>query len=266
MVAAVIIVALVAPYIAPLDPYEQTLTSRLKPPMWVDEVGRTHWLGTDQLGRDVLSRLILGSRISLLVAVSAVPISALVGTLTGLVSGYVGGRLDELIMRLVDIQLALPFILLILAVIAVLGPSLLNMIIVLGVTGWAQYARLVRGETLSIRRREFILATRALGASDVSIMFRHVLHNVISPVIVLVTLSVPRVIVAEASLSFLGLGIQPPTPSWGGMLSQGREYMWNAWWLSTFAGLFISTTVLGINMLGDWIRDELDPHLRHVGR
>lgn len=262
---AVLLTAVFADFLAPLDPLEQSLVDRLKPPMWVGMRGEVHYLGTDQLGRDVLSRLIFGSRVSILVAIGAVPISASLGLLVGILSGYLGGRLDEILMRLADIQLALPFILLILAVIAVLGPSLLNMIVVLGVTGWAHYAKLVRGDTLSVRQRDFILAAKAVGVRAGRIMLRHILPNILSPVIVLVTLSVPRVIIAEASLSFLGLGIQPPTPSWGGMLSQGRQYIWNAWWLSTFPGILISLTVLGVNMLGDWLRDELDPRLRHSG-
>lgn len=266
IVATVLIVAALGPSLAPLNPLEQNLTGRLKPPLWVNAAGQVHYLGTDQLGRDVLSRIIAGSRVSILVAAGAVPISAVLGTLLGVLSGYIGGRVDELLMRLVDIQLALPFMLLILAVVAVLGPGLLNMILVLGMTGWAHYTKLVRGDVLSIRHREFILAARALGAGGGRIMARHVLPNVLSPVIVLITLSVPRVIVAEASLSFLGLGIQPPTPSWGGMLSQGREFIWNSWWLSTFSGLAISLTVLGVNLLGDWLRDELDPRLRQSGQ
>ncbi|MFW6116314.1 MAG: ABC transporter permease [bacterium] len=254
--------AVFAPFIAPCDPLKPDLVARLKPPMWEDDAGEVHVLGTDQLGRDVLSRIIFGSRVSLLVALGVVPISSILGVSVGLISGYVGGILDDVLMRLGDIQLSLPFMLLVLAVVAAVGPSLRNVILILGIVGWVRYAKLVRGEVLSLREREFILAARSIGAGTGRIVFRHLLPNVMSPAVVLVTLAIPQIIVAEAGLSFLGLGIQPPTPSWGEMLSAGREYIWTAWWLSTFAGIAISIVVLGANMLGDWVRDEMDPRVR----
>jgi len=258
--------ALLAPWVSPHNPLVQDINQRLQPPLWVNAQGERYLLGTDQLGRDVLSRLIYGSRVSLLVAFTSVPLSALLGVLLGLISGYHLGFADEFLMRLVDIQLAIPFILLALAVMAVLGPSLPNLIIVLTVTTWVHYAKLVRGEVLSVRERDFVTAAFALGATHSRIILRHILPNILSTVIVLTTLNLPRMIIAEAGVSFLGLGIQPPTPSWGGMLSEGQEYVWTAWWLSTLAGLTISLTVLGANLLGDWLRDALDPRLRSPAR
>ncbi len=251
-----------APAIAPRDPVAQEIALRLKPPGWTAAAGPIYLLGTDHLGRDILSRLIFGARISLIIGLSAVTVAGTLGTLIGLVAGYSGGRVDDFCMRLTDTMLAMPFILLALAVIAVLGPSLRNIIFVLGITSWVSYARVVRAEVLSLRTREFVAAARALGGGGRRIVFRHLLPNVLTPVIVIATLEVARMIILESALSFLGLGVQPPTPTWGGMLADGRAYLSTAWWLATFPGLSIMLTVLGINLLGDWLRDVLDPRLQ----
>ncbi len=254
--------AVLAPWISPFDPTYQSVTQRLKPPAWRDAEGRLFVLGTDHLGRDILSRLIFGARISLVIGVSAVALAGTLGTLLGLIAGFRGGAVDDLCMRLTDTMLAMPFILLALAVIAVLGPSLRNIIFVLGITSWVSYARVVRAEVLTLRTREFIAAASALGSSGRRIIFRHLLPNVLTPVIVIATLEVARMIILESALSFLGLGVQPPTPTWGGMLADGRAYLSTSWWLATFPGLSIMVTVLGINLLGDWLRDILDPRLQ----
>jgi peptide/nickel transport system permease protein len=254
--------AVLAPLVAPTDPTAQEITSRLKPPGWSSPEGQLSALGTDHLGRDILSRLIFGARISLVIGLSAVAIAGTLGTLMGLAAGYRGGRVDDLCMRLTDTMLAMPFILLALAVIAVLGPSLRNIIIVLGITSWVSYARVVRAEVLTLRTREFVAAAQVLGGGGGRIVFRHLLPNVLTPVIVIATLEVARMIILESALSFLGLGIPPPTPTWGGMLADGRAYLSTAWWLATFPGLCIMLTVLGINLLGDWLRDVLDPRLQ----
>jgi peptide/nickel transport system permease protein len=221
-----------------------------------------HLLGTDQVGRDLLSRMIYGGRVSLLVGVSAVLLSSTIGVLLGVTAGYAGGRVDWVIMTLVNVMLTFPFVLLALAVISVLGPSLVNMIIVLGVAGWPIYARVVRAESMSIREREFVLAGRALGMSHARIVFRQILPNLVSAIVVIATLQVAQVIILESFLSVLGLGIQPPTPAWGNMLGEGRVYMLNSWWIATFPGLAIFLTTLVINLMGNALRDWLDPHMR----
>lgn len=261
VVVVVLLAALFAPWIVPFDPLEQDINQRLKEPGWQTAAGRVHLLGTDHLGRDILARVIFGSRIALVVGLSAVLISGVLGMAVGLVSGYFGGKVDDFFMRLADVQLAFPFILLAIAVIGVLGPSLRNIIIVIGVSSWVVYARVVRGEVLSIREREFVQAAIALGSRDGRILLRHVLPNAFTPWLVVATLDMARVIVIESALSFLGLGVQPPTPTWGGMLADGRVYLSTAWWLATFPGLAILVTVLGINLLGDGLRDTLDPRL-----
>ena len=262
VVLAVLVAAVFASFVSPFDPLAQDIGQRLKEPGWQDAQGRIHPLGTDHLGRDILSRIIHGSRIALSVGLAAVAISGVLGMAVGLVSGYFGGRVDDFFMRLADIQLAFPFILLAIAVIGVLGPSLRNIIIVIGVSSWVVYARVVRGEVLSIREREFVQAAVALGSRDYRVLVRHVLPNAFTPWLVVATLDMARVIVLESALSFLGLGVQPPTPTWGGMLADGRVYLSTAWWLATFPGLAILVTVLGINLLGDGLRDTLDPRLK----
>jgi peptide/nickel transport system permease protein len=263
VVVVVAVAAVTAPLLSPFDPTEQDLGDlRLKAPGFRDAGGRVHLLGTDHLGRDLLARVIYGARPALLVGFAAVAISGLIGMAAGLVSGYFGGRLDDLFMRLADIQLAFPFILLAIAVIGVLGPSLTTIIIVIGVSSWVVYARIVRGAVLALREREFVQAARALGSGDGRVLLRHILPNALTPWLVVATLDMARVIVIESALSFLGLGVQPPTPTWGGMLADGRVYITTAWWLATFPGLAILVTVLGINLFGDGLRDTLDPRLK----
>jgi peptide/nickel transport system permease protein len=257
----VVIGALFSPVIAPYDPKAQALERRLTPPAFAGG-SREHLLGTDQLGRDLFSRIVYGARVSLLVGLTAVLLAGLSGITLGILSGMLGGFVDKSIMRLADIQLALPFILFALAVMAVLGPGLRNVILVLGITGWVVYGRVVRSETLSLREKEFVEASRALGHGHFKIIRRHILPNIMPTAIVLATLQVANMIIAEASLSFLGLGIEPDIPSWGSMLADGRGYISTAWWVATFPGLAIMFTVLSINLIGDWLRDSLDPRLK----
>jgi peptide/nickel transport system permease protein len=261
VVMLVVVAALGAPLIAAYDPTEQNITDRLKPPGSLDTAGRAHVLGTDHLGRDIMARVLYGARPALMVGFAAVAISGVLGMMVGLFSGYFGGRIDDVFMRLADIQLAFPFILLAIAVIGVLGPSLPVIIVVIGVSSWVVYARVVRGAVLSLREREFVQAAHALGSRDGRILLRHILPNAFTPWLVVATLDMARVIVIESALSFLGLGVQPPTPTWGGMLADGRVYISTAWWLATFPGLAILVTVLGINLFGDGLRDTLDPRL-----
>jgi ABC-type dipeptide/oligopeptide/nickel transport system permease subunit len=266
LVAAVVMLAIgvvtvLAPWVAPHDPLNVNIRHRLAPPAWMEGGASDHLLGTDQVGRDLLARVIYGGRVSLVIGVSAVLISATLGVLLGLTAGYFGRRADWTIMTLVNIMLTFPFVLLALAVIAVLGPSLLNMIIVLGVADWPLYARVIRAETLSTRERDFVVAGRALGMSHARIIFRQILPNLVSVIVVIATLQVARVIILESFLSFLGLGVQPPTPAWGNMLGEGRVYMLNSWWIAAFPGLAIFVTTLAINLLGNALRDWLDPHM-----
>jgi peptide/nickel transport system permease protein len=249
----------VAPWIVPHDPLAVNIRHRLAPPAWMAGGATQHLLGTDQVGRDLLSRVVYGGRVSLAVGVGAVLISVTIGVLGGLGAGYAGGWTDAVIMTLVNVILTFPFVLLALAVIAVLGPSLANMILVLGVAGWPVYTRVVRAETLAIREREFVLAGRALGMSHARLVFRQILPNLVSAITVIATLQVAQVIIAEAFLSFLGLGTQPPTPAWGNMLGEGRVYMLNSWWIAAFPGLAIFVTTLAINLMGNALRDWLDP-------
>ncbi|MDN7133531.1 ABC transporter permease [Halomonas sp. MC140] len=234
---------------------ELNLAYRLTPPL--TEAGFP--FGTDPLGRDVLARVIIGGEISLKVGVYSALGAVVIGIIMGLISGYYGGFVDMIVMRFADVQLALPFILLAITFIAVIGGGLTNMIILLIISQWVQYARLVRGSVLSLRDREFILAAKAIGVKDIRILFQHLLPNLIGPVIVLMTLNVANNILLESSLTFLGLGVDPVIPSWGGMLAEGRTYLQTAWWVSVFPGLAILLTVLGLNLLGDWLRDALDP-------
>ena len=262
IVGLVIVAALAAPLLATTDPIDQDLTVVLKPPFWLEDGSLHHPLGTDHLGRDVYSRLVYGAQISLTISVLAALLGAAVGVAAGLVAGYRGGRVDTVIMRIVDLNLAFPLILLALAVVALLGASLRNLVIVMSITTWMIYARVVRGLSLTLREQEFVQAVRALGAHDGRIIARHVLPNVLAPVMVIWTLEVARVILMESALSFLGLGVPPPTPTWGRMLAEGRDYLTVAGWISIFPGIAIMVTVLGINFLGDGLRDLLDPRLR----
>ena len=251
-----------APSLAPYDPCRQELADRLQPPFWVEGGSREYLLGTDDLGRDILSRMMYGVRISLLVGGLAVLLSGAIGVSLGLLSGYFGGWVDDLLMRVCDVQLSIPLTLLAIAVIAVVGSSLPTLIAVLGFTQWVMYARIVRGEALSIREKEFVEASRAIGATNLRIIRTCILPNALPTILVTATLRMATVIMIEAGLSYLGLGIQPPNPSLGSMLSEGRQYLATAWWLGTFPGLAIMLIVLGINLLGDGLRDLLDPRSR----
>jgi len=262
VLASIVLLAIFADRVAPAGPTAQDITVRLRPPALI---GGT-WsrpLGTDELGRDVLSRLLYGGRVSLTVGLLAVAVSCPLGVAIGLTSGFFGGWVDRTLMRLTDIQLAIPTILLAMALVTVLGPGVANLIITLSITGWTIYARLIRGETLALRGRDFVEATRASGAGEARIMFRHVLPNVISPVIVVATFAVGSMVVLEATLSFLGIGVPLRVATWGSMLNSGRTYLKSAWWITAFPGLAIFVTVLAINALGDSMRDALDPRLRN---
>lgn len=251
-------------FLAPHDPIKGSLSVRLKPPMWSPGGSIEYPLGTDKVGRDVLSRIIYGARVSLRVSLEAIIVSGAIGTALGLMSGYFGGRVDAFIMRLVDISLGLPIILVALVFVAAVGPSFTTVVAVITVLLWARYARQVRGETLSIKERDFIARARVAGASHFRIMFRYILPNVTNSLIVLATLQVGFVILLESSLSFLGAGIPRPTPAWGLMVADGRELIVTAWWISMFPGIAIMLTVLSLNLVGDWLRDHLDPKLKNV--
>ncbi|MFB0527445.1 MAG: oligopeptide ABC transporter permease [bacterium] len=249
------VVAVIAPFIAPFNPNQQDVLHRLEPP------SPKHPLGTDDLGRDLLSRIIYGTRISLLVGFVAIGIAIMIGSFLGLLSGYFGGWLDAVIMRFVDIMLCFPTFFLILMVIAFLEPNIWNVMAVIGLTGWPGLTRLVRGECLSVREREFIQAAKVLGLSNIRVMFVHLLPNVMAPILVTATLGIGGAILTESALSFLGLGVQPPTPSWGNILTAGKDYITMAWWLSLYPGLAILFTVLAYNLLGEGLRDVLDPRM-----
>ena len=253
--------ALFAPQLAPHDPILISLSDRLNPPVFAG--GSTiYLLGTDSLGQDILSRIIYGGRISLLVGFIVISISGTIGIFLGLISGFFGGVLDDIIMRLADIQLAFPAIILYIAVMAVLGPGLVNIILVLGVVGWPQYARIERSRVLSLRETEFVIAARSIGVPSRRILLRHILPNTFVPMIVVASFHLAATIIIEATLSFLGLGVPPSVPTWGAMLADGRDYLRQAWWLATLPGIAITLTVLSINLIGDWLRDYLDPRLR----
>ena len=255
VVALLFVLSFLAPLITPYNPAHLDAWHVLLPP------SAGHWFGTDELGRDVFTRVVYGARVSLKVGFVAVGIAVLIGTSVGLVAGYYGGWIDSLLMRLVDIMLCFPTFFLILAVIAMLEPSIWYIMIIIGLTGWMGVARLVRAEVLTLREREFVLAARGLGASDLRIIVRHILPNALSPVLVAATLGVAGAILTESALSFLGIGVQPPTPSWGNILTAGKDYIEFAWWLSLFPGLAILVTVLAYNLLGEGLRDALDPRL-----
>ncbi|PKG25340.1 ABC transporter permease [Niallia nealsonii] len=259
IVLLVILLAIFAPAISPHDPAKVNSANILKPPFWMEGGSLEFILGTDNLGRDVLSRIIYGSRVSLLVGICAVIVSGAIGAFLGIISGFLGGWVDALIMRITDAFLALPSILIMLVLIGVFGPSLTTLILVMGFTDWVSYTRLVRGEVLSLKERDFIRAAHSIGTKKSSIMTKHLLPNVFSTFIVISTLNVASAIISESSLSFLGLGIQPPTVSWGYMLSEGQAYLSTSWWIATFPGIAITITVIGITFLGDWLRDVMDP-------
>jgi len=263
IILGIVITALFAPYIAPVSPYNQNVAKRLMAPSFLDDQS-PYPLGTDALGRDILSRIIYGSRISLVVSLASVLGAGLLGALLGIFAGFFGGKADSLIMRIVDIQMAIPFLVLALVIMAVLQPGLKNIIIVLVITGWVRYARIARAQTMVVKENEFITAAVALGAGKMRVMFSDVAPNIVVPLLILGTLEVGQMILAEAALSFLGLGVQPPVPSWGGMVADGRDYLSYAWWVPTLPGLAILLTVLGINFFGDWIRDSFDPRLKNL--
>jgi peptide/nickel transport system permease protein len=263
-VMTVVIWAATPGLFAPLDPLDQNLDRYLKPPGHVDVQGRTYWLGTDQQGRDILSRIIWGSRISLIVGIATVLVSGLVGVTLGLMAGFFGGKLDAVISRIVDTALAIPFILLAMALIAILGASLQNIVLAIALRTWIVYARVVRGEVLALKQHEFVAGAKAMGCSTVRILVRYLLPNALSSAIVVATLYLGRMIIIEASLSFLGVGVPPPTPTWGGMLSDGRAFLDTAWWIAFFPGIVLMLTVLGVNLLGDWLRDVLDPRMKRL--
>lgn len=261
-IMALVLAALFAPKITPFNPVDANLEMRLRPPFWYPQAAPGHWLGTDQLGRDLLSRILFGARVSLLVAATAVTISGTLGVTLGLLAGFYGGIADQVIMRVVDVQLAFPFILLAILILSILRPNLINVIGLLALSSWVAYCRLVRAQTLALREREFVIAARATGCRDTRLLLRHIAPNLVAAVIIVAALQVAQVIITESVLSFLGLGVQPPTPTWGLTIGEGREYINVAWWIITFPGLALMTTVIGIGFLADWLRDHLDPTLR----
>jgi peptide/nickel transport system permease protein len=260
IVVALFIIAVFAPLISPYNPNDIDRTQILEPPTF------KHPLGTDDLGRDVLSRMIWGARISLSVGFVAVGIATVIGMILGAFSGYYGGWTERIVMRFIDIMLSIPTFFLILAVIAFIGPSIWNIMIIIGLTSWMGVARLVRAEFLSLKEREYVLAAKAVGSSDIRIIFRHIMLNSMAPVLVSAVLGVAGAVLVESALSFLGIGVQPPTPSWGNILTLGKDNIQIAWWLSVFPGLAILITVLGYNLLGEGIRDSIDPRLWETER
>jgi peptide/nickel transport system permease protein len=260
MLLIVLGAAVAAPIIAPHDPSAQETGHRLAPPAWDPDGLATYPLGTDQVGRDLLSRALFGARVSLALGLSCTVVASLIGIALGLLAGLGPPRLGEVIMGVADVQIAFPFLVLAIALISVVGPSFGSLVAILSVFGWVQFARLVRGDVLAERERDYVLAARTLGAVELRVAVRHILPNVLSPVMVIWTFTLAQIILIESALSFLGLGVQPPTPSWGSMLADGRNYIDTAWWLGTFPGLAIMLTVLAVNLVGDALRDALDPH------
>ncbi|MCP4103989.1 MAG: ABC transporter permease [Desulfobacteraceae bacterium] len=264
MICVILLTSACFPLFYSTDPLKQDLLARFTPPVWQEGGTWKYPLGTDNLGRDVLARILHGSRVSLVVGCLSVLLAELTGIILGLISGYYGGRTDSIIMRIADIFMAYPFMLLTISIIAVLGNSIFNLILVLGLSDWVTYARTVRGSVLSLKEKEFVKAARSLGTRNVTIIRRHVLPNVLSPLLVLGTVRVANIIIWESGLSFLGMGVPPPRPTWGRMLAEGRVYIADSWWLVTLPGLAIMLTILSINLLGDGLRDALDPRLRNL--
>ena len=262
LIVTIVLAAILAPLIAPYDPATQAVVGRLKPPVWMAKGDWAHLLGTDQLGRDILSRLIYGARTSLIVGILVVAFAGTFGGTIGLLAGFRGGRTDTILMRLVDIQVAFPGLLLILLIVAVIGPSMVTMIVVLALTNWMIYARVVRGIVLSVRQMPYVEAAEMIGCQQSRVIFRHILPNLTSPLLTLGILEFTNIVLAEAALSFLGLGVQPPATSWGLDVSTGKDYIFVAWWLVTFPGLCISVTVLSINLFANWLRVTTDPQER----
>jgi peptide/nickel transport system permease protein len=262
IVAVLVSTALLAPWIAPHDPFQQNLRQRLTPPSWMSGGNPEFVLGTDLIGRDILSRIIYGARVSLLVGSCTVALAGAFGVLIGLLGGYYGGKIDYWIITLINMMWSFPFILLALVIVVVLGTSLVNVIIALAATSWVSFARIIRGEVMSVKARDFIQAEKALGAGDMRIMFRLILPNVSSSIFVIATIEFVRAIIRESFMSFLGVGVPPTVPSWGGMLADSRAFMLVMWWLAAFPGLAIFFSALGVNLMGDGLRDLLDPRIR----
>lgn len=265
LMVVLVIPAIFAELIAPYDPVENSLRNRLLPPFWMDGGGTDHILGTDKVGRDILTRLIYGSRVSVIIASISILVGGVIGVSLGIIGGYFGGWVDSLIMRAVDISLSIPIILLGLVLVAALGPSKQTVIIVVVILLWSRYARLARGETLAVRTQDYIARARVSGASHTRIMVHHIFPNIFNSIVVLATLQVGFVIILEATLSFLGAGIPRPTPAWGLMVADGRSLVVAAWWLAFFPGIAIMLVVLSMNLLGDWLRDKFDPKQRQIG-
>ena len=264
ILSILVLVAIFAPWVSPHDPYANSLRARNTPPAWTEGGSLDYVLGADVIGRDLLSRLIYGARISLMVMAIALVTGTIVGTALGLIAGYFGGLIDEVIMRLVDIFLGLPFVLVAMAIAVVMGASLTTMIVMLALLTWSGFVRNVRGEVLSLRERDYVALAKVAGASLPRILVLHILPGVINTVLVIATLRSGQLILAEAFLSFVGAGIPPPTPTWGAMIADGRNYLRDAWWISFFPGLAIFLTVMALNFMGDWLRDKLDPRLRQL--
>ena len=264
LIALFVTAAALAPLVSPGDPYAQSLRNRFTPPVWDERGTWAHPLGTDRLGRDMLARILYGARVSLAVGALAVLLASSVGAAVGLVAGYYGGRVDAALMRITDATLSFPVILLALILAVTVGPSFLNVVIAISVILWARYARVIRGEVLTLMQLDFIAQARIAGAGAWRIITRHLVPNTLNTLIVLITLQVGYVIIVEAALSFLGAGIPPPTPAWGSMIAEGRDFVTSAWWVSFLPGLAIMLVVLAFNLLGDWLRDTLDPKLRQL--
>jgi peptide/nickel transport system permease protein len=265
ILGALVVAAVFAAFLAPQSPTDGDITTKLIPPMWMERGAAEHPLGTDRFGRDVLSRIIYGSRISLLVSLMAIVVSGTLGTLVGLISGYLGGLTDVILMRLTDIALSLPTILIAVVLVAVSEPSFRNVILVIALLLWPRFARQVRGETLGIKEQDFVALAVVAGRSSAWIIARHILPNVTPTLLVISTLQVGYVILLEGTLSFLGVGVPPPNPAWGLMIADGRGFLATAWWITLFPGLAMLLTVLAVNLMGDWLRDHLDPRLRQLG-
>ena len=262
-IVALFVMAPFAYVVAPHDPTAQTLAQRLVPPAWLPGGNTSYLLGTDGLGRDVLSRVLVGAQASIAVGLAGIVIGSSIGTILGVIAGFYGGYVDDVITGIGDVQLSFPFVLLAIATIAVLGPAFINLIIVVGLSGWVTYLRVCRSVTLRLRSEDYILAVRAIGGTDRRILLRHIIPNYVPTLIVLITLDMPRLILLESTLSFLGMGLQPPTPSWGGMVSEGRAHLDTAWWIAVFPGVALMCTTLSINRIGDWLSAILDPVLKH---
>lgn len=264
IIASFVLAAVFAPLLSPADPEEQSLRSRLAPPAWQEGGSARHLLGTDRLGRDLLSRILYGARVSLSAGVLTVLVASFIGAAVGLVAGYYRGRVDAVLMRITDATMAFPVILLALILAVTVGPSFVNVVLAIAVILWARYARVIRGQVLSLMELDFIAQSRIAGAGAWRIITRHLFPNTLNTLVVLVTLQIGYVIIVEASLSFLGAGIPPPTPAWGSMIAEGRDFITSAWWVSSLPGLAILLVVLAFNLLGDWLRDTLDPKLRQL--